>query len=124
MVSGLRQFVPIEQMVGRLVLVVTNLKPASLAGIESNGLVLCASNADHTLVEILEPPSENVPIGERVSFCGHLGEAPALLNPKIWHKAKKELRTNAEGEAIFSNVKFMTSAGVIKARSLVNSEVA
>lgn len=42
-VSGLVNFVPIEQMENRLVVVLCNLKPAKMRGIESNGMVLCAS---------------------------------------------------------------------------------
>jgi tRNA-binding EMAP/Myf-like protein len=37
------------------VLVMVNLKPKSLAGFPSNGMVVCASNEDHTKVELLIP---------------------------------------------------------------------
>jgi len=40
-----------------LVLVMANLKPRKLAGFESNGMVVCASNGDHSAVEILRPPA-------------------------------------------------------------------
>lgn len=42
-ISGLAKFVPIEEMNNRLVAVVCNLKPAKMRGIESKGMVLCAS---------------------------------------------------------------------------------
>lgn len=42
-VSGLVQYVPLEEMQGRSVLVLCNLKPAKMRGIESCGMVLCAS---------------------------------------------------------------------------------
>lgn len=45
--SGLQKFVPIENMSG-LVIVMANLKGRKLAGFESNGMVVCASNGDHT----------------------------------------------------------------------------
>lgn len=44
--SGLREHVSLEDMHGRLVLVVCNLKPAKLAGFVSNGMVLAAKGAD------------------------------------------------------------------------------
>lgn len=47
--SGLQKFVPLDQMKGK-VLVMANLKPRPLAGFNSNGMVVCASNADHTVV--------------------------------------------------------------------------
>ena len=45
------------------VLVMANLKPRPLAGFNSNGMVVCASNNEHTSVELLIPDGE---IGERV----------------------------------------------------------
>ncbi|CAG2182180.1 unnamed protein product, partial [Oppiella nova] len=40
-VSGLAQLVPREQLEGRLVVVLANLKPAKMRGIESKGMILC-----------------------------------------------------------------------------------
>jgi tRNA-binding EMAP/Myf-like protein len=37
----------------RKVLVAANLKPRKMAGVESNGMVFCASNDDHTIVRCL-----------------------------------------------------------------------
>lgn len=42
-VSGLGNFVPIEEMQDRLVVVLCNLKPAKMRGVESKGMVLCTS---------------------------------------------------------------------------------
>jgi len=42
-VSGLVNFVPLEEMENRMVIVLANLKPANLRGILSHGMVLCAS---------------------------------------------------------------------------------
>lgn len=42
-VSGLANFVPVEQMQDRLVAVLCNLKPAKMRGVESKGMVLCTS---------------------------------------------------------------------------------
>lgn len=44
--SGLREHCTLEEMQGRLVLVVCNLRPARLAGFSSNGMVLAAKGAD------------------------------------------------------------------------------
>lgn len=48
--SGLRAHCTPEEMQGRLVLVVCNLKPAKFAGFASNGMVLAAKSADGTKV--------------------------------------------------------------------------
>lgn len=49
-VSGLVQFCPIETLQNKAVVVLCNLKPRPLKGITSFGMLLCASNADHTQV--------------------------------------------------------------------------
>ncbi|MEM1181487.1 MAG: methionine--tRNA ligase [Acidobacteriota bacterium] len=62
-VAGIaKQYAP-EDLVGRLIVVVANLKPAKLMGIESNGMVLAAS-ADGK--PILLSPEAPVPVGTRV----------------------------------------------------------
>ena len=72
--SGLRAFYTEEQFkAGRKVVVVCNLKPAKMAGFESAGMVLCAANAEHTQVELLEVP-EGAKVGERVFIDGVEGE--------------------------------------------------
>ena len=48
-VSGIAKWYTPEEMIGKQVVVVTNLKPAKLRGIESQGMVLCASDADGNL---------------------------------------------------------------------------
>jgi tRNA-binding EMAP/Myf-like protein len=49
-VSGLVQYVPIEDLQGSKVVVLCNLKPRSLKGVTSHGMLLCASNSDHSKV--------------------------------------------------------------------------
>lgn len=45
-VSGLRPYYTAEEMVGKKVVVVANLKPAKLAGVMSEGMLLCAEDAE------------------------------------------------------------------------------
>lgn len=66
-VSGLVQFVPLDQMQQRKVVVLCNLKPRNMRGIKSHGMLLCASNDAHDAVEPLDPPAEAA-VGERVWF--------------------------------------------------------
>jgi methionyl-tRNA synthetase len=48
-VSGIKAYYTAEEMVGKKVMVLCNLKPATLAGIVSEGMLLCAEDADGTL---------------------------------------------------------------------------
>jgi tRNA-binding EMAP/Myf-like protein len=43
-VSGLVNFVPLEDMQQRKVVVLCNLKPRNMVGVKSHGMLLCASN--------------------------------------------------------------------------------
>ena len=51
MVSGLRNRIPIEQLQGRDVVVLCNLKPAKMRGILSQAMVLCASTYVRSVAE-------------------------------------------------------------------------
>jgi methionine--tRNA ligase beta chain len=55
-VSGLVEYVPLEEMQDRLVVVLANLKARNMRGIKSHGMVLCASDEGHKRVEPLVPP--------------------------------------------------------------------
>jgi len=60
-VSGIRKYYSPEEMVGKRVMVLANLKPAKLAGIESEGMLLCAEDADGKLA--LMVPEKSMPSG-------------------------------------------------------------
>ena len=95
-VSGLRKFVTEEKMINRKVVVVCNLKPAKMRDVMSYGMVLCASNDDHTAVDPIDPPQGAV-IGERVMFEGFSAAPETQLNPKkkIFEKIAPFLVTDA-----------------------------
>ena len=61
-VSGIAKWYAPEQLVGKKLIVVANLKPAVLCGVESNGMIL-ASGEDTVRVVFLDPET---PLGERV----------------------------------------------------------
>jgi len=63
-VSGIRAYYQPEELVGKTVVVVTNLQPAMLRGVESQGMVLAASGAG--TVSLLTPVRD-VPPGSKVS---------------------------------------------------------
>ncbi|KAL6123469.1 hypothetical protein ACLB2K_075991 [Fragaria x ananassa] len=111
-VSGLAKFCSPEELTNRRIVLITNVKPGKLRDVMSEGLVLCASSADHTLVEPLLPP-EGAKIGEHVSFSGIDGKPEDVLNPKKKQldKITPHLFTDDKGVATFKGIPFMTSAG-------------
>ena len=68
-VSSIKDFYKPEELEGRRIVVVANLKPAKMCGVVSNGMLLAAgSGAPHTPEEKLSllAPAEDIPLGSRV----------------------------------------------------------
>ncbi|KAK3306731.1 uncharacterized protein B0T15DRAFT_151098 [Chaetomium strumarium] len=114
--SGLNGLVPLEEMQGRKVVVVCNLKPVKMRGIKSSAMVLAASpkpkegEDDHKgPVELVNPPAD-AKAGERVYFEGWQGEPEKVLNPKkkIWETFQPGFTTTDDLEVAFD-------AGVVEA---------
>lgn len=63
-VSGIKAYYTPEEMVGKKVMVLVNLKPATLAGVLSEGMLLCAEDADGNLA--LMTPEKNMPAGAEI----------------------------------------------------------
>ncbi|QYT04598.1 Methionyl-tRNA synthetase [Trichoderma simmonsii] len=142
--SGLNGLIPLEEMQGRKVVVVANLKPVKMRGIKSCAMVLAASPKvkegevdDHKgPVELVTPP-EGAKAGERVYFEGWKGEPEGVLNPKkkIWETFQPGFTTTDNLEAAFDASvvevlgktgvgKLVTeSGGVCTVKSLANATV-
>lgn len=114
--SGLNGLVPLEEMQGRKVVVVCNLKPVKMRGIKSSAMVLAASPKvkegevdDHKgPVELVNPPAD-AKAGDRVFFEGFKGEPEKQLNPKkkVWETFQPGFTTTETLEVAFD-------AGVVK----------
>ena len=63
-VSGIKQYYSAEEMVGKKVMVLVNLKPATLAGVVSEGMLLCAEDAEGNLA--LMTPEKEMPAGAEI----------------------------------------------------------
>mmetsp|Transcript_4391 Transcript_4391/g.5600 ORF Transcript_4391/g.5600 Transcript_4391/m.5600 type:complete len:830 (+) Transcript_4391:102-2591(+) len=119
--SGLRPYIPsASELTDRKCLVVCNLKSRKMLGVDSHGMVLCASNDDHSVVKLLNPPVDAI-VGERVTvsginFEGEEGEPfgeNKVGKKKVLEKVSEFMRTNGEtGTAEFMGRVFLTSAGV------------
>ena len=64
-VSGIRKYYTPEEMVGKKVMVLCNLKPAKLAGVLSEGMLLCAEDAEGNLA--LMKPEKEMPSGAEIA---------------------------------------------------------
>ena len=63
-VSGIRKYYSPEEMVGKKVMAIVNLAPAKLAGVESQGMLLCAEDAEGNLA--LMTPEKDMPAGAEI----------------------------------------------------------
>ena len=65
-VSGIRKYYSAEEMVGKKVMVITNLKPAKLAGLMSEGMLLCAEGPDGSLALMTPEAGKDIPDGSEI----------------------------------------------------------
>jgi tRNA-binding EMAP/Myf-like protein len=109
--SGLKAHYSLEEMQGRKVLVLANLKSRKLVGFPSHGMVLCASSGDK--VEFIDPPAD-AKVGDRIMVEGYDGE-PATENQVIKKKMLDvifpDLKTNGDGVATYKGTPLKTSDG-------------
>ena len=124
--SGLRDHYTLEEMQGRRLIVVCNLKKASLMGFSSYGMVLCAKSDDGK-VEFVTPP-EGAAIGERILLEGVPScepfSASQVKKYKVWEKLiAPHLRTDANGVATWQGIPLVSSAGKLTVPSATNSPI-
>jgi len=123
-ISGLVKYVPLDEMQGRLVLCLCNIKPANMRGIKSEAMVLVASDsADEAKKELLDPPAGSVP-GDKVFFEGHAGPLDGQINlsskGNIFAKCQVDLKTNSEFIACWKGIPMQTDKGVVTSVSVAD----
>jgi tRNA-binding EMAP/Myf-like protein len=106
------------------VIVMANLKPRTLGGFASNGMVVCASNHEHTQVELLVPEG---PLGERLYLEGLEDIFPSepvavVKKSKVLEKTIEHFATDGEGFVVWKGYRLRTKAGLIKS-NLLNAKV-
>ena len=135
-VSGLRDYVALEDMAGARCVVVANLKPRNMRGVKSFGMLLCASDKEGGKVELLAAP-EGAPAGERLAFASAFTtDQPApdgankIQKKKTWEKVQAGLRTSPEGMATWQAAEgdggplpLLSSAGPVAAPSLTDCPI-
>ncbi|XP_075511911.1 uncharacterized protein LOC142547477 [Primulina tabacum] len=128
--SGLVNYIPINLLQDRNVIVLANLKPRNMRGVKSSGMLMAASDEAHEKVELLVPPEGAVP-GERVWFGSEddKDSLPDIATPnqvhkkKIWELVQPHLRTDDSCIAMLGLDHMRTSAGVIISESLRNAKI-
>jgi methionine--tRNA ligase beta chain len=127
-VSGLVNYVPLNQMIDSSVMVIRNLKPAPLRKILSSGMVLAGADGDRKVVELLKPPV-GTPLGARVYLDGDSAEdvekwtPDTVVNPKkkknAWMDIAGDLSTDGDACALFQGKKLRVETGFIQGTAAV-----
>jgi len=124
-VSGLVDFVSVDEMRDRLVVVICNMKPAKMRGVESQGMVLCGSREEPKEVEPLTCPAGSQP-GDRVWVDGYKeGRPDEVLNPKkkVWDKLAVDLKVSGEGAAQWQGNSLVTEKGQLSCPGVKNAPI-
>jgi len=132
--SGIANFYSPDQMTGKRVVVVSNLKARKIGGIPSNGMILCASKKDgpeaenYSALQVVDAP-EGVEAGERIVIevegfsHGEVAAPNRVGKKKLFDKVAPHLCTNAEGTVCYKTSPFMTTAGPCTAVSVTEGTV-
>ena len=110
--SGLVPYYSLEEMQGRRLIVICNLKPRNLVGFKSHGMVLCASTTledGTTKVEFVDPPASANP-GDRIVGEGLVGDvltASKCDKMKAFELLAADLKADSEGFATWKGVKLV-----------------
>ncbi|KAJ1178001.1 hypothetical protein NDU88_003251 [Pleurodeles waltl] len=125
-VSGLVQYVPAEQLQDRMVVLLCNLKPQKMRGVESQAMLLCAStDGENRQVEPLDPPEGAAP-GERVFVEGYEnGQPDEELKPKkkVFEKLQAEFKISEGFHAQWRQKNFMTKLGPVTCKTLKGGNI-
>ncbi|CAN9503796.1 unnamed protein product [Ophioblennius macclurei] len=125
-VSGLVAYLSQEELQDRTVLLLCNLKPQKMRGIESQAMLLCASiEGEPRRVEPLDAPEGSSP-GDRVFVEGYeTGKPDEKLNPKkkVWEKLQVDLKISDECVAQWKDNQLMTKLGQITCKTLKGGNI-
>ncbi|MCJ8742080.1 hypothetical protein PDJAM_G00078270 [Pangasius djambal] len=122
-VSELANHVPLEQLQDTLAILLCNVRPVKVRGVQSQARVLCAVNQHR--MEALAPPTGAQP-GDRVTFQNYPGEAERELNPKwrVWERLLPDLRIDERGVATYRGVAFeVRGKGLCRAPTISNGGI-
>ncbi|CAD7926137.1 unnamed protein product [Amoebophrya sp. A120] len=103
-ISGLREHYTLEEMKGRQIVTICNLKPAKMRGITSHGMVLCAKTEDGK-VQFAALPKDCKP-GDHILVEGDSAErkpwdGKQVDKHQVWADASKLMRTDGAGVPCF-----------------------
>jgi methionine--tRNA ligase beta chain len=125
-VSGLAKYLSLDELKGRKVVLLCNLKPANMKGVKSEAMLLAASKDGK--VEPLDPPASSK-IGDRVYVEGYqheiAGEPDTVLNPKkkVFEQVQADLDVSSGRVAQYKGEPLRTAGGVVTVQTLTSASI-
>ena len=115
-VSALREYYTSDELIGKKVVVLCNLKEAKFQGVLSTAMVLAAKNSLGDKVELVHAPNECV-VGERIFLDGYkdLSVTPwpstKIKKFKVWEEVSSNFETDDKRHVCWKNLTLSTSCG-------------
>jgi tyrosyl-tRNA synthetase len=123
---GASTSISVDQLSDRLAVLLCNIKPGAVKGVQSQALLLTAtSKAEPTNVELLEPSADSQP-GESVFVDGYNTDQPReVLNPKkkIWDKLQVDFTVDNELHVVWKDSRLMTVKGDVVCKTLKGAAI-
>ncbi|PIS29527.1 hypothetical protein COT42_05055 [Candidatus Saganbacteria bacterium CG08_land_8_20_14_0_20_45_16] len=66
LIAGIKLFYPLDELPGKKVIILANLEPKTIRGVESHGMVLCAHTEDRSQL-VCSALDKDIPAGSKVS---------------------------------------------------------
>lgn len=121
-VAGLAKYLPADDLLGKNVVILCNLRPSKLRGHLSEGMIMCARSGD--TMELLEPP-ENAQPGDLV-YCESYDRVPAADRDKkrLYDPLAPDMLTNDQLIACYKgSYLYLPDKGNVTTKSLKNAPI-
>lgn len=122
-VAGLKKFISIDELLGKNVVILCNLKPSKLRGYLSEGMIMCAKSEE--TMELLEPPANARP-GDLV-YCESYDRVPVeggRDKKRLYDPLAPDMNTNDQLIACYKgSYLYIPEKGNIIAKSLKNGKI-
>lgn len=122
-VAGLAKFITIEELLGKNVVVLCNLKASKLRGHLSEGMIMCAKSGD--TMELLEPPANAKP-GDLV-YCENYERVPTeggRDKKRLYDQLAPDMFTNDQQIATYKgSYLYLPEKGNVVTKSLKNASI-
>jgi methionyl-tRNA synthetase len=115
-VAGIKNHYSIEELIGKNIVIVANLKPAKIRGIKSNGMLLAATDSEG-IVSLLNP--NNAPPGSRIFIEGISYKPDNIIEFEKFQQIK--MQVDEKQQIVYKNKILKSETGTVKSDKPVKS---